>query len=228
MSNHDAFIRDALDLMKQMRGDDDAVPPVPIGAKRFGQGGYAIGIQSVLRLVEEQEPRMRHKGETQLQTLLHTRRIVLRLPSMRRVVDAHIVQRRLRVHVQTPERGDHLDVLPTRQVGKETGMVYRRGHLVDVRPGVCDLPAHGPDPPEQRLHQRGLTRAVRPEQTDDPTRIQPQVDVTDNRGILVPNREIGRRYNWHDPPSKKAFLETRLASRNARCYDDVANACFHR
>lgn len=66
MSNHDAFIRDSLNLMKQMRGDDDAVPPVPIGAKRFGQGGYAIGIQSVLRLIEEQKPRMRHKGETQL------------------------------------------------------------------------------------------------------------------------------------------------------------------
>lgn len=134
--------------MKQMRGDDDAVPPVPIGAKRFGQGGYAIGIQSVLRLIEEQKPRMRHKGETQLQTLLHTRRIVLRLPSMRRVVDAHIVQRRLRVHVQTPERGDHLDVLSTTQVRKETGMVYRRGHLIDIRPCVRDLSAHGLYPSE--------------------------------------------------------------------------------
>ena len=43
VTNHDALVRDALDLMKQMRGDDYAVPLVPVGAKRFGQGGYAIG-----------------------------------------------------------------------------------------------------------------------------------------------------------------------------------------
>ena len=53
MSNHDAFVRDSLDLMEQMRGDDDAVALVPIGAKRFGQRGYAIGVQAVLRLVED-------------------------------------------------------------------------------------------------------------------------------------------------------------------------------
>ena len=69
------------------------------------------GSQTVLRLVEEQEPRMRHKGEAQLQTLFHARRVVLRLPPIRRAIDAHTVQRRLRVHIQTPERGDHLDVL---------------------------------------------------------------------------------------------------------------------
>lgn len=148
MTNHDALVRDALDLMKQMRGDDYAVPLVPVGAKRFGQGGYAIGVQTVLRLVEEQEPRMRHKGEAQLQTLFHARRVVLRLPPIRRAIDAHTVQRRLRVHIQTPERGDHLDVLSTTQVRKETGMVYRRGHLIDIRPCVRDLSAHGLYPSE--------------------------------------------------------------------------------
>lgn len=43
--------------------------------------------------------------------------------------------------------------------------------------------------------------------TDDPTRAQPQVNVADDWGTLVPDREIRSRYNWHNPPFTKGGPE---------------------
>ncbi|WP_236837855.1 hypothetical protein, partial [Bifidobacterium longum] len=54
-----------------------------------------------------------------------------------------------------------------------------------------------------------FARAVCPKQTDDPTRAQPQVNVADDWGTLVPDREIRSRYNWHNHPSRKAGLKAK-------------------
>ena len=168
-----------LHLGHQVAGQEDRHPRLVQPDEELAQVPDPVRVQAVARLVQHQQPRPADQRAGQAQPLPHAQRVGLDRPAvhpaqadlLQRLVDAAPPGAPGRPPARTG-RVEQREVRPAGQVRVGGGLLDQRAdlrqHLARV-PGHppaehLDLAAGGVDQAEQHADQRGLARAVRPEQ----------------------------------------------------------------
>ncbi len=155
-----------------------------------------LEVQRPERLVEQQRPRPVHQGAGQRHALLLTTRqlpwaallAALELDQAQHLVDPRIDQPLLELPAAEPER----DVVEHRHVWEERIALEDQVDVAPVRRDPHDVVAVQQDPTRRRrleardhAQRRRLATAGRPEQREELTAVDPQVDALDRLDVLL-------------------------------------------
>jgi hypothetical protein len=178
---HDHLVADALDVVEQVRAEDQAHAAARGDvADQHQHLLAALRVESVRGLVEQQQLGVVHERLRELHALLHARRVGLEV-SVARLAEPDVVE-----HLVRP--ADRLVAREARQLAGERDegrsthpgdVAVLLGHVAEAPPHLERLarrvlaerghpPAVGCQEAEQRLEQRRLARTIRTEQPGRP------------------------------------------------------------
>jgi hypothetical protein len=204
-----------LDLVEHVRGEDDRASLLHEGADESAELQDARGVETVHRLVEDQQQRIGEQAASDPEALTHAQRVRLH-PIARTRGQADPLERLVDPPegVATAYGGHDLEVFASRQVTVEPRLLDNRtdaGQRLRTAPRQRQteqphLAGRGRGQPQQHPDQRRLAGAVRPQIAErHPTR-HLQIDRIDRRAAAEALRQAPR-LDHHVVPVERDFVQ---------------------
>ena len=196
-SDHDDFVGAHGHFAHEVRTDEDGPTLIGQGTKEFTNPLNAFGVQSVDRLVEEQDAGIAQQGAGDTQSLTHAQRVRTNL-LVGDGTDAHEVQHFVHARLSDLIRhGQRTQVISRRAPGVDRFGVEES---TDLSNGILELGvAHAVDgglslgrviEAQDDSHRGRFARTVRTKKARHDARLHFEVQVIDREGVTVTLRQM--------------------------------------